>query len=246
MADSEYRKYTNEARRGIKGEAFFETLMVDHAIPHRIARQNDVGVDFLCEWTHGDRPCGVLFTAQVKSTTLANVQPKLVEPSDKKNQLDRYTLAGAKKVDEMTLNYWKGLGLPPYLFYVVEDPNTPGLECYYKRYTAFLDGHIDDDYEIGSTWFYKVNIEASFKGFADPDTKLWGFARDLLIDYVRLSYFKGYVAPLIPAEFGFWPFPHDIEKANLKTYFPELIRMHRTKIEGMRDWLEGVLKETSK
>jgi hypothetical protein len=51
MTDGEYKQYTNEARRGIKGEAFFETLIVDHAIPHRIARQNDLGVDFLFEWT---------------------------------------------------------------------------------------------------------------------------------------------------------------------------------------------------
>ena len=93
----EYRRrdkqYTSEARRGIKGEAFFETLIVDHAIPHRIARQNDLGVDFLCEWTHGERPCGVLFTAQVKSTTIiAKVTPKLDESCDQKNWLDRYTL----------------------------------------------------------------------------------------------------------------------------------------------------------
>jgi hypothetical protein len=244
MTDGEYKQYTNEARRGIKGEAFFETLIVDHAIPHRIARQNDLGVDFLCEWTHGERPCGVLFTAQVKSTTATKVTPKLDESRDHKNGLDRYTLTGAERVDDKTISYWKGLGLPSYLFYVVEDPTTRALNSFYKRYTPFLDGDITDDYKIGSTWFYKANKEASFRGFADPDRKLLGFSRDLLIDYVRLSYFKGHVVPLIPAQFGFWPFPTDEGKANLKTYFPELIKPHRQKIEEMRDWLANVLKET--
>jgi hypothetical protein len=47
MADDDYKKYTESTRRGIKGEAFFESLVVDHAIPHCIARQNDLGIDFL-------------------------------------------------------------------------------------------------------------------------------------------------------------------------------------------------------
>jgi len=44
MEDSGYKKYTDEARRGIKGEAYFESLIVGHAIPHRIGRQNDLGI----------------------------------------------------------------------------------------------------------------------------------------------------------------------------------------------------------
>ena len=62
MTVSEYKKYTEILARGSKGEAFFESLIVDYAIPHRIARQNDLGVDFLCEWIHGDRPTGILFS----------------------------------------------------------------------------------------------------------------------------------------------------------------------------------------
>jgi hypothetical protein len=38
MADDDWKRYTESARRGIKGEAFFESLVVDHAIPHRVAR----------------------------------------------------------------------------------------------------------------------------------------------------------------------------------------------------------------
>src|SRR5260221_10840163 len=120
MADSKYKKYTQKARRGIKGEAFFESLIVDHAIPHRIARQNDLGVDFLCEWTCGDRPTGILFSAQVKSTTSKQVTRELVGKS-RLNSLNEYILHGAKGIDDKTVGYWKGLGLPAFLFLIIEE-----------------------------------------------------------------------------------------------------------------------------
>ena len=130
MAD--YKKYTQEARRGIKGEAYFESLMVEHAITHRIARQNDLGTDFLCEWVCGDRPTGILFSAQVKSTTSDNVTPHFIERSQL-NRLDTYTLSGAPNIEESTVNYWKGLGLPAFLFVVIED-QTDGFEIYDTLY----------------------------------------------------------------------------------------------------------------
>ncbi len=63
MADEDYKKYTESARRGIKGEAFFESLVVDHAIPHRIARQNDLRIDFLCEWIYRDGTVPAAFSS---------------------------------------------------------------------------------------------------------------------------------------------------------------------------------------
>src|SRR5438034_9967015 len=98
MTDGDHKKYTERARRGIKGEAFFESLVVEHAIPHRIARQNDLGIDFLCEWVYGDRPTGILFLAQVKTTSDDVVKSEFVCQS-KLNGLRTYTLTGAKKVD---------------------------------------------------------------------------------------------------------------------------------------------------
>src|SRR5690349_1642890 len=88
----DYKQYAQTARRGTKGEAFFESLIVDYAIPHRISRQNDLGVDFLCEWTHGDRPTGILFVAQIKTTTSDAVHHKLLRnrSENKKNGLDEY------------------------------------------------------------------------------------------------------------------------------------------------------------
>ena len=96
MADDDYKKYTESARRGIKGEAFFESLVVDHAIPHRIARQNDLGIDFLCEWTYQDRPSGILFLAQVKTTTSDVVKSEFVCRS-RLNGLNMYTLTGCRQ-----------------------------------------------------------------------------------------------------------------------------------------------------
>src|SRR5690242_2420420 len=96
MTYNDYKKYTERARRGIKGEAFFESLIVDFAIPHRIARQNDLGIDFLCEWISADRPTGILFTAQIKATTTATIKCESVGKSAL-NGLAKYTLKGANK-----------------------------------------------------------------------------------------------------------------------------------------------------
>jgi Domain of unknown function (DUF4365) len=230
MTDN-YKQYTNSARRGIKGEAFFETLIVDHAIPHRIARQNDLGVDFLCEWICGDRPTGIVFLAQVKSRTTKDIKPKQEALSNDKNGLESYTLVGAEDVDDDTISYWKGLALPAFLFYVVEDILTQQLNCFYKRYTPFIDGFADEDYRIGSRSFYKANIKESFRAFADTDRQLGGFARDLIIDYVRLWYSKGHLVRLVPSELGFWPLPHDPKHLDTPVFFTEFIKWNRSELQ---------------
>jgi hypothetical protein len=244
MIDGHYKKYTNQARRGIKGEAFFEALIVEHAIPHRIARQNDLGIDFLCEWTYGDRPCGILFSAQVKSTTTAEIKPQQVSQSNDKNGLEIYTLTGAPKVDETTINYWKGLGLPAFLFYVVEDEETGHLDCFVKRYTPLLDDHANEDDKTGSKLFYKVNTATRFRGFADTERKILGFARDLIVDYARLWYSKGHIVPLTPTQLGFWPFSDDKKDSDLWLYFPEFVKWNRQKIQETCDWVTNLLKQT--
>ena len=60
MTDSDYEKYTAQAKAGIKGEAFFEALVSDYSIPHHILGLKDVGIDYLCEWVYGDKPTGIL------------------------------------------------------------------------------------------------------------------------------------------------------------------------------------------
>lgn len=243
MEDHDYKRYTKRARRGIKGEAFFETLIVDHAIPHRIARQNDLGVDFLCEWIYGDRPTGILFSAQVKATTKDEVKCRAVEISDF-NGLLKHTLIGAKKIDERTINYWKGLGLPAFLFYVIENGcnGETCLECYHKRYTPLLDGHSSPDDESGSKSFFKVSNGSRFLAFADFQKEIGGFARDLIMDYVRLSYSKGHVVQLTPSQLGFWPFL-DKERPYAVRLFENPLRWHQKKIKETCEWTTDLLNQ---
>src|SRR5262245_5346970 len=153
MTDNAYKQYTENARRGIKGEAFFESLIVQHAIPHRIARQNDLGIDFLCEWVYGDRPSGILFLAQVKTTRSTEIKAKAVGQSSL-NGLNQYTLTGVENIDERTLTYWRGLGLPAFLFYVIENGSSGHVDCFHKRYTPRLDGFPGEDDLTGSKSFY--------------------------------------------------------------------------------------------
>lgn len=225
---SDYKHYTEKASRGIKGEAFFEGLMVDFAIPHRISRQNDLGVDFLCELCYGDRPSGILFVAQVKSSTSDKItcKPDMRENDQiskgisRFNQLDTYTLKGAKKVDEATLNYWKGLGLPSYLFYVVEQRSEERneLECYYKRYTPLLDGRTNSDDLSPSMTFYHVNRGSQFRAFANMKNETKGFARDLIVDYARISYYKGQIVQMTAEKLGFWPFARKPQPEEVKFF----------------------------
>jgi len=124
------------------------------------------------------------------------------------NGLGMYTLPRADKVDDRTINYWRGLGLPAFLFCVIENGSNGLLHCYHKRYTPLLDGFPGPDDETGSKSFYLVNDGATFLAFADTQREIGGFARDLIIDYARLSYSKGHIVQLTPSQLGFWPFPN--------------------------------------
>lgn len=239
MATHEYKHYTETTRRGIRGEAYFECLIVQNAIPHRIARHNDLGVDFLCEWVVGDQPTGILFAAQIKSTTTERIQGTLQEKSSL-NGLNTYTLSGANKIDQATLNYWKGLGVPAFLFLVVEDISSNRLACYYKRYTPLLDGHADEDDENATRKFYLVNCESSFLAFADSEKGVGGFARDLVIDYARLSYSKGHIVKLTPKHLRFWPFPGKNDPDTVR-YFGELIERYKETIKETCEWTAELL-----
>lgn len=203
MTDVSYKQFTESAQGGIKGEAFFESLIVDYAIPHRIARQNDLGVDFLCEWVYGGKPSGILFIAQVKYSTSDTITEKY-ENKLGLNGLKIFWLIGARKPKPPTIKYWKGLGLPAYLFMIVENKSDGKnhINCYYKRYTPLMapkPGSPDKKDGIGTRTFHYVNEGGKFQAFNNKG----GFARDLLIDYIRLSYSKGIIVPLNLKRLGF-------------------------------------------
>lgn len=202
------------ARRGIRGEAYFESLIVEHALPHRINREKDVGTDFLCEWIFGDVPTGLLFSAQVKTTTRNTVTPCLLGQEHELNHLQEYQMKKASSIAQIsneTIDYWKGLNLPAYVFLVLEGETlSDGLECYYKRYTPKIDGRIGSQKWSSTKPFFQVSNGARFLAFADTEEQTGGFARDLMMDYLRLSYARGHLLDLTPDTFGFWPWKQDV------------------------------------
>lgn len=209
MTDREYKQFKDTAARAVRGEAYFESLVSKHCIPHQVVAPKDIGVDYFCEWIHGDRPTGLLFAVQVKSTTSNNACPKHVGEEKKLNGLQKFEICYSSllKIDRLTRTYWKTLAIPTYLFVVIEDTAPDGgdeLSCYYKRYSPLLTTkEILDDYPYHEE-FYKVNDGASFIAFKTPGQQ--GFARDLFIDHVRWTYHKGSIAYPNPRDFGLQQF----------------------------------------
>ena len=97
-------RYLKSKQIGNKGEAFFESLISEYAIAHKIDGSKDVGLDFLCEWVVGQKPSQLLFGVQVKTRT--NKKIKLVRKRSRLNLLPEYKSNLAIK--SATLEYWKG------------------------------------------------------------------------------------------------------------------------------------------
>ncbi len=231
MTENDYKKYTLQARRGIKGEAFFESLVCDYSIPHRIVGPKDVGIDYFCEWVHGDKPTGVLYAVQVKTFSEKKTnKPKFVGIEKGYNYLDKYEIHNSNlTIGKETLQYWQGLYIPVYLFAVVQsivDGGKEQLNCYYKRFTQILTKK--KEYKSYDE-FYKVNKGDSFIAFKKNNA--YGFARDLLIDYVHLCYHKGSIVYPDPRALGLMQFKADAVFSDLlKTYKKQVcITYDRTK-----------------
>ncbi len=203
MDNESYKKYTIQAKRGIKGEAFFESLISDYSLPHRIVSPKDLGIDYICEWVYGDRPTGILYAVQVKTFSEETAKPQFIEVDSRLNGLQKFRIINQNLIiDEKTLQYWRGLGMPVYLFTVVQSSADASerevLDCYYKRFTEVLTTEPNQ----GDFDFYKVNNGSAFIAFAQPDEKRLGFARDLFIDYMRWNYYKGWITYLNPRTIG--------------------------------------------
>lgn len=220
----EYKKYTQQAKRGIKGEAFFESLVSDYCIPHQIIGPKDIGIDYICEWVHGDRPTGVLFAAQIKTFSEKTVNIKFDKVEEGLNGLERYEIHNnLLKIDYRTLLYWQGLGIPVNLFVIIQKIARESyieLDCYYKRFTPILTTDIkkyedEDFYKL----YYKVNRGNHFIAFLDSVKRTQGFTRDLFIDYVRWNYYKGSLVFLDPRTIGLEQFDVDsLFQGLFKTY----------------------------
>ena len=165
-----YKRYTIQARTGIRGEAFFELLVCNHCLPHHIVGSKDVGIDYICEWVYGDKPTGVLFAVQVKTFSKnKKYTPQYKGVEQGRNELCRYEIHNTNlRVSKKTLHYWKGLGMPVYLFAIIQksDNNEGEIpDCYYKRFTEIMTNEkMNGKYEYHSQ-FYRVNQGSSFIAF---------------------------------------------------------------------------------
>lgn len=220
------KRVTIQARTCIKGEAFFESLMADYALPHHVVGPKDVGVDYFCEWLYGDEPTGAFFAAQIKTFTISNRTTPKHEGTEKGlNGLEKFTISNPNlTIDVNTLEYWKGLGMPVYLFAIVWKPETEStessLDCYYKRFSPVLTtGSAQED-----EYWYKCNRGPRFIAFLDEDNHKQGFARDLFIDLMRWSYFKGNISWLNPRSLGLNQFPEQ------DSFFNEFLEKYREQI----------------
>ncbi|MBI5356656.1 DUF4365 domain-containing protein [Candidatus Collierbacteria bacterium] len=95
------------------------------------------------------------------------------------------------QIRKETLEYWKDSPVPVYLFWIKDKNPTPiyssdnfsELEKYYKRYTPILHNP-----QKHSSEKFKLYEELQFK-------------RDLIIDYSRTQFFKGYAPIIEPRDF---------------------------------------------
>lgn len=223
-----YKKFTKQAKSGIKGEALFELLMTDYALPHRVIGSKDIGIDYFCEWVYGDKPSGILFIAQVKTFADKNIKFTHIprEPLEKPhNQLEEYEIShDSLRIGIETINYWKGLGLPTYLFVMIQRNEGEEINCFYRRYTPQLTAppHYKESGEYHQG-FYKVNKGNTLLAFNDPIKKDDGFARDLFIDHVRCCYAKGLLTYQEPEIMGLNRFEAD-------SIFEDLFEQYKNQI----------------
>lgn len=224
MTDYGYKKFTAQAKAAIKGEAFFEALVSDYSLPNHIVGSKDLGIDYICEWVYGDRPTGILYAVQVKTRSQQNVKLEDLGPHLRCNELHKYRIKNKKlDIDARTLRYWRGLGMPVYLFLVVyskSDGQGGRLDCFYKRFTPVLFATAKQEEQD----FYKVNDETTFLAFADRNTRTHGFARDLFIDLMRCSYSKGSISYISPRTIGLQQFPEE------NAVFHDLIEEYRQNV----------------
>jgi hypothetical protein len=237
MTDSDYKKYTSQAKAAIKGEAFFEALISDYSIPHHVMGLKDVGIDYICEWVYGEKPTGFLYAVQVKTLSFRNVRPIPDGTDHDRSELERFKIKNKYlHVGEKTLQYWRGFGMPVYLFAIIySEPSGRGeqLDCYYKRFTPVLTTTKTQEEEH----FNKVNDGTTFIAFADKENKSFGFARDLFIDLMRCSYYKGSISYISPITLGLKQFPEGDD-----TVFEELFEEYRKNVTRAIDLTNKMLK----
>ena len=157
------------------------------------------------------------------------------------NGLESFRIIRPKlHVDEKTMQYWRGFGMPVYLFAIIYSKSSgqgEQLDCYYKRFTPVLTTARTQEEDC----FYKVNNRATFLAFANQEIKIGGFARDLFIDLMRCSYHKGALSYINPRALGLEQFPK--EDAVFRDLFEEYRQNILKTYAQTRDFLEQIWKD---
>ncbi len=234
MNNQTYKKYTDQAKRAIKGEAFFESLVSEYSLPNQIVGLKDIGIDYICQWVSGNKPTWILYGVQVKTFSKKSAKPKHKGKEEKGfNELEKYEINNSNlQIDTNTLHFWQTLGMPIYLFAICDEGKE--LSCYYKRFTPVLT---QENVDQSQMFFYKVNQGSSFFVFADSEKRTGGFARDLFIDYIRWNYYKGSIAYFNPRSIGLKQFPD-----HKHVIFKDLLDIYKGKILPTYDQMRGFLE----
>lgn len=227
-----YKKYSENIKKGNKGQAIFETITGDYIIAHRIDTSKDIGVDYLCEWVNKDKPTGLVFAVQVKN--YPSKKAIKIGNEIRLNLLDIYKIEPNIYIEQRTQEYWNILGMPCFLFVVIPKDNS--VDLFYKRYTPIVNGKAT---ELKSP-FYKVNDELIFLAFARDN--IGGFARDLYIDQIRCNYNKGLIAYLNPRRIGLKQFP-DTDR---DVFFKDIFREYKASFKDTFEQLSIVLGREDK
>jgi hypothetical protein len=164
-------------------------------------------LDFICEWVYGKQPTQLLFGIQVKTRTDPQVVPATPSISSL-NGLQQFDISfHGDRIDNNTLEYWRGFNFPVFLFLV--HSNDEILNCYYKRYTPIL--HESD--KPTEEKFYKVYEQNQFRAFVDRAgtnfPKTGGFCRDLFFDHLRCVHDKGMLSGVDPTQLGLSGYSND-------------------------------------
>ncbi|MFC1663333.1 DUF4365 domain-containing protein [Patescibacteria group bacterium] len=209
------RKYIRAQQLGNKGEAFFESLLSEKSLVHKIDRSKDIGFDFLCEWVSGERPSRLLFGVQVKTRSRIR---EIEGGISRLNGLSQFKIRTDVQVSKDTREYWKGFDFPIFMFLIHFGRSAANV--YYKRYTPVLHNTAKE----GEEYFYKVNNGNKFLAIIQrDDSRSGGFCRDLYIDHLRCQYNKGMLSGIDPRDLG-------LEGYRKGDIFSDIVSKYREKI----------------
>lgn len=183
----ETKKHIKTARIGIKGEAYFEYLMSDKAIVHKISTNKDTGVDFLCHWLEDDMPTRKMFAVQVKTRSSLKVQE--TDKISGYNSLPEYSIDNKHvSISKADVSFWQLFNIPVFLF-VLDFRDDTVNACYYKRISPSITRLQSEPTEdiikaIHSEPYYKID-SGTLHSNSNPN---FGFYRDLEVDTIRCMY----------------------------------------------------------